>query len=143
MSKTLNFPGMNPYLESSVYWLEIHTWLIVEIARNLNPQLQPKYCAAVETRVYVDEPPTVALVDILDATLYQKDKPTSEQADLSANESSVATVTKPKRVTLPMPYEVTERYLETKDLASKQVVAVLELLSPANKRPGEGLRKYL
>lgn len=52
-----SFPGMNPYLESPYRWPEIHTWLMVEIARSLNPQLLPKYRAVVETRVCIDSMP--------------------------------------------------------------------------------------
>ena len=49
---TLAFPGMNPYLENPDIWPEIHAWLIVQLARSLNPRLKPKYRAAVEQRVY-------------------------------------------------------------------------------------------
>jgi Protein of unknown function (DUF4058) len=51
---TPNFPGMNPYLENPALWSEVHSWLIVELARELNPSLIPKYRAAVEKRVYMD-----------------------------------------------------------------------------------------
>jgi hypothetical protein len=47
-----SFPGMNPYLENPALWSEVHSWLIVELARSLNPSLIPKYRAAVEKRVY-------------------------------------------------------------------------------------------
>ena len=54
---TPNFPGMNPYLESPALWSDVHSWLIVELARELNPSLIPKYRAeSRETgfRVYCD-----------------------------------------------------------------------------------------
>ena len=47
-----SFPGMNPYLEHPSLWAEVHSWLIVQLARFLNPSLIPKYRAAVEKRVY-------------------------------------------------------------------------------------------
>ncbi len=47
------------------------------------------------------------------------------------------------RVTLPTPYEVTEGYLEIREPLTKRVITVVEILSPANKRPGEGRTKYL
>ncbi|WP_333183613.1 DUF4058 family protein [Microcoleus sp. B3-D7] len=50
----LHFPGMNPYLENPTLWSEVHSWLIIELARSLNPSLIPKYRAAVEKRVYMD-----------------------------------------------------------------------------------------
>jgi len=42
------FPGMNPYLEDPDLWTEVHAWLIVLLARLLNPLLPPKYRAAIE-----------------------------------------------------------------------------------------------
>lgn len=52
---TFPFPGMNPYLENPALWPEVHAWLIVALARTLNPILKPKYRAAVEQRVYQDD----------------------------------------------------------------------------------------
>lgn len=49
-----SFPGMNPNLENPFLWSEVHSWLIVQLARVLNPSLIPKYRAAVEKRVYLD-----------------------------------------------------------------------------------------
>ncbi|MGB7249995.1 MAG: DUF4058 family protein [Phormidesmis sp.] len=133
MSNIPSFPGMNPYLESASRWSELHTWLMVEIARTLNPQLRPKYRAAVETRVYID----FSLVGIPDASVY-------EQSGRSTNSSTtVALPTKPEKVLLPMPCEVTERYLEIRERSTKRVLSVIEILSPANKRKGEGRKQYL
>jgi hypothetical protein len=46
------FPGITPYLEAPALWSEVHSWLIVELARLLNQRITPKYRAAVEKRVY-------------------------------------------------------------------------------------------
>ena len=92
MTTVPSFPGMNPYLESPYRWTEIYTWLMVEIARSLNPQLLPKYRAAVETRVYIDSLP----VRILDASVYRA-------GNSDANPPAAAALTtKPKQVTLPI-----------------------------------------
>lgn len=127
------FPGMNPYLESPYRWPEIHHALISEIARTLNPQLVPKYRAAVETRVYID----TSLVGIPDVYVHQR----AEQK--RSRSSAIAVSTKPERVTLPTPCEVTEGYLEIREPFSKKVITVIEVLSPANKRLGEGRKQYL
>ncbi|MEL6455801.1 MAG: DUF4058 family protein [Cyanobacteria bacterium J06623_5] len=129
-----SFPGMNPYLESPHRWPEMHTWLIVELARAINPQLLPKYRAAVETRVYIDTTP----VGIPDASIYRQES----QSNLS-NKKTVATVITPERVTVPMPWEVSERYLEIREVSTQKVITVIEVLSPANKRTGEGRTKYI
>ncbi|NEP15032.1 MAG: DUF4058 family protein [Symploca sp. SIO2C1] len=61
-----SFPGMNPYLEHPSLWTEVHSWLIVQLARFLNPSLIPKYRAAVEKRVYLDS----LLVGIPDVSVF-------------------------------------------------------------------------
>lgn len=131
---TPNFPGMNPYLENPSLWSEVHSWLIVELARYLNPSLVPKYRAAVEKRVYLD----ALLVGIPDASIFEQ--------NLKNESNFVATtevLSKPIRVNLPLSEEVTERYLEIREVKTGRVVTVIELLSPKNKRVGEGRDKYL
>jgi hypothetical protein len=51
-------PGMNPYLESPQLWSEFHSRLIVAIADILNPQIMPKYRAAVERQIYEMQSPS-------------------------------------------------------------------------------------
>ena len=127
------FPGMNPYLESKYRWPEIHHQLISEMAAALNTQVVPKYRAAVEARVYID----MSLVGIPDVFVAQESKQPSVQ------NSSVVVFTKPERVTIPSPCEIKEGYIEIRETATRKVVTVIELLSPANKRSGEGRRQYL
>ena len=42
-----------------------------------------------------------------------------------------------------MPIEVQEGDLEVREVATQAVVTVIEVLSPANKRPGRGREAYL
>lgn len=136
-----SFLGMNPYLENPSLWSEVHSWLIVELARrlsqpqaSLNPSLVPKYRAAVEKRVYDD----ALLVGIPDASIFQQNSETEP--------SSVVTtgvLSKPIRVTVPVTEEITERYLEIREVKTGRVVTVVEVLSPKNKRVGVGRDKYL
>lgn len=126
------FPGMNPYLEDPAIWVELHSWLIVQLARSLNPQLTPKYRAAVEKRVYTD----TVLVGIPDVSVFSKSRTPAEVA------TATLIATTPQRVTVPMIEEVQESYLEIREIATGQVVTVIELLSPKNKRSGEGQNQY-
>ena len=48
------FPGIDPYLEHPVLWGSLHARLIVEIANQLQPQLDPRYISSIEKRVYLD-----------------------------------------------------------------------------------------
>ncbi|MEG4500187.1 DUF4058 family protein [Microcoleus sp. F10-C6] len=131
----LHFPGMNPYLENPTLWSEVHSWLIIELARSLNPSLIPKYRAALEKRVYMDS----LLVGIPDASVFQQNPETSR----ALNRVTTGVLTKPIRVTLPLTEEITERYLEIREVKTGKVVTVVEVLSPKNKRVGEGRDKYL
>ncbi len=38
---TPTFPGMKAYLENPSLWSEVHSWLIVELARRRNPPQIP------------------------------------------------------------------------------------------------------
>jgi Protein of unknown function (DUF4058) len=125
------FPGMNPYLENPDTWAEVHFWLIAELARSLNPVLTPKYRAAVEKRVYTD----AILVGIPDVSVFQT-------GALKTRNTAVSTVSKPVKVNVPVTEEFRENYLEIRQVATGQVVTVVEVLSPKNKRAGEGREKY-
>ena len=130
------FPGMNPYLESPAIWAEVHSRLIVAIADALNPQLIPKYRAAIERRIYDLSGDEAILIGIPDVTVEQRTnrvRPTNV---------AVMTPTNPRKVRVPMPVEVRESYLQIKEVASGEVVTSLELLSPMNKRPGRGRTQY-
>jgi Protein of unknown function (DUF4058) len=125
---------MNPYLENPALWSEVHSWLIVELARSLNPSLIPKYRAAVEKRVYLD----ALLVGIPDASVFQQ----NAEGDRTLG-ATTGVLSKPMRVTLPLSEEITERYLEIREVKTGRVVTVVEVLSPKNKRVSEGRDKYL
>lgn len=131
------FPGMNPYLEYPALWPEIHSGLISNLMRFLNPQITPIYRAAVDKRVYQD----AVLVGIPDNIVFQRSADGEKTGSLSS--ATTAIVAEPERVTIPALEEIREPYLEVRDVATGKVITVLELLSPANKRSGEGRRQYL
>jgi vacuolar-type H+-ATPase subunit F/Vma7 len=125
------FPGMNPYLEDPDLWPEVHSWLIVLLARSLNPQLTPKYRAAIEKRVYTDS----LLVGIPDVSIFQTQ-------DSNTPKRATATLSQPVKVNVPAIEEIQESYLEIRRVGTGQVVTVIELPSPKNKRAGEGRDQY-
>jgi Protein of unknown function (DUF4058) len=139
LSMASPFPGMNPYLENPTLWPEVHHLLIAVLAETLNPQLLPKYRVAVEKRVYQTVSDDILLVGIPDVAIATfRDLPSTKPSN-----PPVATVTKPISVTLPMPLEISEGYLEIREIASQQVVTVIEILSPANKKAGKGYDAYI
>jgi hypothetical protein len=132
------FPGMDPYLENPELWSAVHSRLIVTIADELVEHLSEKYRVEVEKRVYFsseDESVWVGIPDVLVAT--------SRSAKSTAGTVTLPLPVQPETVTVPLAEEVTERYLEIREVATGMVVTVIELLSPKNKRPGEGRIAYL
>ncbi len=137
-----NFPGMNPYLENPALWPEVHFGLIAALARTLNPLIRPKYRAAVEKRVYWD----ALLVGIPDVAVVQR-RSDGVKSERSTTQGATALVTEPLvseplMVTVPLTEEVQERFLEIRDVSTGMVVTVVEVLSPKNKRAGEGNIQY-
>ena len=45
------FPGMEPYLDSPLYWQDVHERFISYAAEALQPQLPPRYRARIGARV--------------------------------------------------------------------------------------------
>lgn len=56
------FPGMDPYLEGEL-WSNFHTQFAVEIARQLNPRLTPRYVAVTEKYQNVVGPEEIAIAE--------------------------------------------------------------------------------
>lgn len=132
------FPGMNPYFEHPAFWSEVHHLLIGILAETLNPQLLPCYRAAIEKRVYQMSGEDIFLIGIPDVTVERLRPATAS----SPSRVAIAPPAKPVSVTIPMPMEFREGYLEVRDTTTQAVVTVVELLSPTNKRPGEGRHQY-
>jgi len=140
------FPGMDPYLEQSNFWSSFHSRFVVAIADTLAPQLRPRYYVEVETRTYTDTPEQgELLVGIPDAVVLSvastKRDPTTP-TNTQTNQDTVALQLSPQSVTLPQPTLIQERYLEVREVGTDAVIAVIELLSPKNKRPGRGRTLY-
>ncbi|MBI4531239.1 MAG: DUF4058 family protein [Candidatus Latescibacteria bacterium] len=132
------FPGMDPYLEHPDVWPDVHAGLIVAIRDSLAPRLRPRYRVAIEKRTYLAEPEELVFVGRPDVTVV-RERPTGGSPEPAV---SVLPSVQPVMVTLPIPDIVREGYLEVRDVMTGEVVTVLELLSPGNKRPGRGRRVY-
>jgi hypothetical protein len=132
------FPGMNPYMENPELWSEVHSRLIVAIADELTDQLSEKYRVAIEKRTYFSGEDDSLLVGIPDVSVVGKVPEPSQS-------SATATLTPPVEpiaVTVPVAEEVQERYLEIREVATGAVITAIEILSPKNKRAGEGRQAY-
>jgi hypothetical protein len=131
---------MDPYLEHPDLWPDVHNRLITMMANALTSQVRPRYYVAIEKRVYLTVSEN-ALIGRPDVTIVDY----SEEPPWPRIGESLATY-RPFLITLPIstPDEIRETYLEVRETAGGQVITVIELLSPANKRPNsEGYTQYL
>jgi hypothetical protein len=139
------FPGMDPYLEHPDFWQETHNRLIVAIADSIMPQIRPKYEIAIDKRIYEITDPNDSnseslLVGIPDVAI--KHQSNTPNVPTSRSVTTVA-IALPTTVKVPLPEKIKQAYLEVREIATKQVVTAIEILSPVNKRNGEGRITYL
>ncbi|MBR8835661.1 MAG: DUF4058 family protein [Stigonema ocellatum SAG 48.90 = DSM 106950] len=128
------FPGMNPYLQQPQLWHQVHNRLIVAIADELTLQIAPRYLVAIEERVYTSVSDAL-LVGIADVAISRRNDPTRTTI-------TAPRLAEPTKVCVPMPEEVTERFLEVRSTQTGAVISVIEVLSPKNKRSKEGREAY-
>jgi hypothetical protein len=130
---------MDPYLEDPDMWPSVHSNLVNEIQGALNRQLRPRYVAAIEERVYVvsDDDLDEVFGRIPDVRVLKTPLGSSQQEPGGA---AVMEEDRPVRIVL-LDEEVREPYLEILDAKSKEVVTVIEVVSPWNKRKGSPGRK--
>ena len=131
------FPGMNPYLEQEDVWHDFHERFLPTAAEVIGAQVQPDYIVKIDEHVYVHELPPeprrlLGRADLGVAST-QAREPTPAVGVLDA----------PARVRLPAVDIEAEAFLEIRDRRSREVVCVIELLSPSNKRPGPDRAQYL
>ncbi len=136
------FPGMNPYLESSRLWPEVHNKLIGEMHRFLRRTLPFRYTVIMEERIGIGNDPS-------------RDPPARyAEPDLSIrggriHERGSTAYRTEGRVAARLPWTdeaVREWYVTIGERSREDhdPVAIVELLSPSNKRPGgHGRSQYL
>jgi hypothetical protein len=133
------FPGMDPYLEHPEIWPGVHLLLIAALAESLSPQLRPKYSVSVEVRMYETSGEQSLLVGIPDVSIQSSVRNSERQPFPVAVSTSP---TQPIKVNVPVPETVRQGYLEIREVATKEVITAIEVLSPVNKRPGKGRETY-
>lgn len=135
------FPGMDPCIESQA-WEDFHHQLTAELHKALTACVRPRYVVRVEERLYVERMPGEATAPIRPdlAVTKQRGQDISSRGGTATAVVAVA----PVPVRLLMPERIRETFLTIRKSPSLEVVAVLEVLSPGNKRPGgDGRREYL
>ncbi|MBX3466039.1 MAG: DUF4058 family protein [Planctomycetes bacterium] len=129
------FPGMDPWLEDPQGWTGVHTRLVTVLGDALVAALKPRYEVRIEERIYVDhDPPEPMRADVALTEGTRRGRPQAAQGT-SASPVIVPTV---------MGEEIRERFL-TICSRDGEVVTVIEVLSPTNKRAkgSDGRQEYL
>jgi hypothetical protein len=140
------FPGMDPYLEDPGLWPDVHHELISVARELLQDRLSPKYIVRVEERVYVSGPDDEArLQRIPDVQVLVSPKHSAGRLKKAPAPASVAVLERPRPIELKLePAEVHEARLNIISREDRFIVAVIEVLSPANKAHGAaGRENYL
>ena len=153
------FPGMNPYLERSSIWPGFHNRLVTLLAEQMGPKLPGNYRIDLEERVEVqthfDPPPSLALALMIPDALVSDAPSSAYPGGMTTAATAVATAAPPKdaavaappkdaaAVPVRMPRTVRIIRLRVEAAPNRQVVTIIEVLSPTNKAPGEGRRRYI
>ena len=131
------FPGMDPYLEA--HWRDVHHRLVLYAADALQEQLPPDLRARVEERVFVSLPEGPGRRVYPDVRVIAR-RGANRVREPGGGGAAVAE----PLVIHGLDELASEGYVEIIDVRSgNRVVTVLEVLSAANKQPGEGMDQYL
>ena len=133
------FPGMDPFLESPVYFGDLHDGMIHVIKSQLQRDLPPAYYAAASDRVGVETADEERLIGPDVNVLHRHD--VREPAQSPGTAVGVA-----EPVVVPIFHdEFREPYIDilTRGDEGEIVVATIEILSPSNKKSGAGRNLYL
>ena len=126
------FPGMDPFLETSNLWPDVHHGLISEMQAMLNRALKPQYHVRIEERVYIsDENDPGRSVIVPDVCVVARESGAGNWVG-----GTGVTVAEPVVATTLIDDEIHEARLEIIDCQQRRVITVIEVLSPTNKVPG-------
>ena len=138
------FPGMNPYLEDPTGWRGFHGHMLSGMTFALTPRVAPAYFVEYEEALRIDVPDEGRrrLFAIADVAMTDADRAvdTDEGGGVAvARRAKVKPLTRTVRLGLKRKH----RWLSIRDTKSREVVTVIELLSPSNKEPGDDREAYL
>ena len=136
------FPGMDPWLEHPARWLSVHNSLITAIRDDLASKIAPRYFVDIEQHTYLvffggDE--SLGRPDVvIGRTKSREPLPMSAEPVASA-----VTGVLELDVEVPMENRIDEWYLEIRDVGTRKLITVIEILSPTNKSHRPGRKQYL
>jgi Protein of unknown function (DUF4058) len=136
------FPGMNPYLEQEDVWHDFHERFIPLAATLLGGQLRPRYIVKIDEHIYVHEMAAESRrwVGRADVSLGRVSPEVTQEP---RSGSATGLLEAPAQVRPPAVDRERLSYVEIRDRRDRELVTVIELLSPANKYMGPDREQYL
>jgi hypothetical protein len=133
------FPGMNPYIERASMWHDFHESFMPVVREILTAQVVPRYFIRINEQMYIHELSGEQRRFLGRSQLLV---PALTPPGAGAGTSSAA-VEAPAEVGVPVVDVESQSFLEIRDRDSRELVTVLELLSPTNKYAGPDREQYL
>jgi hypothetical protein len=136
------FPGMDPYLEQNDASHDFHERFIPLAATLLGGQLRPRYIVKIDEHVYVHEmaAPSRRFVGRADISVRRGSR---KGARRPARGAATGLLEAPLTVRLPAVDRERLSFVEIRDRRNRELVTIVELLSPANKQAGPDREQYL
>jgi hypothetical protein len=132
---------MDPYLEQ--HWGDVHQAFVTYLRDELQVRLPSSLRARMQERVYIELPEEGRHESYPDVRVFEYPGRRAGTGELLVEENGGVAVADPVLVDLGLMAR-TESYIEVIDVKSgHRVVTTIEVLSPSNKRPGEGQQLYL
>jgi hypothetical protein len=129
---------MNPYLEQADVWTDFHQSYIVAIRDSLRAQLDPRYIVKIGERLYTRDfapDPQRGEGEFDGAGPWAK--------VLFAGKAATISAEAPVRVELPPLETARTARVEVRERRDRQLIVVVELLNPIDKRQGAHRAEYL
>jgi Protein of unknown function (DUF4058) len=133
------FPGMNPFLEQSDAWQDFHDSFIPAIRDAVSPQVSPAFLVKIEEHLYIHELSVEQRLRLGNADVSVSRNPGAGTGAATAQAVHDA----PARILLPAVEFEKQLFLEIRDRHNRELVTVIEVLSPSNKQPGPDREQYL
>lgn len=133
------FPGMNPYLEQHDLWQDFHDRFVPALSDALSPQVSPHFIVKIEEHIYIHEPSAEQRFRLggTDVGIIRPGGQTAVPGGVSTLQRA------PAKILLPSVEIDKQTFLEVRDRLSRELVTVIEVLSPTNKKPGPDREQYL
>jgi hypothetical protein len=140
---------MDPYIEERHDWSAFHAEFIVDIARRIRRALPKGFIARVEQSLAVEGPDTAIFATARNVPDSRQPDVTIFETERTAGVATLTTKVAPLTRPLTEPQIVTQGELQQRFVriydrrhGNREVVAIVELLSPTNKDGAEGTAQY-